>query len=61
MAADVRGGAAATRRDERALNVDGTTAELAALAGSRTVTLAAIDADARLDRRAPATTSGARG
>jgi exopolyphosphatase/guanosine-5'-triphosphate,3'-diphosphate pyrophosphatase len=28
---------------ERALNVDGTTAELAALAGSRTVTLAAID------------------
>jgi len=30
-------------RAERAVNVDGTTAELAALAGGRTVTLAAID------------------
>jgi len=30
-------------RAERALNVDGTTAELAALAGSRTVTLAEIN------------------
>ncbi|MGN6800130.1 MAG: Ppx/GppA phosphatase family protein [Gaiellaceae bacterium] len=42
MAADVR--SALPELDaERALNVDGTTAELAALSGTRTVTLAAID------------------
>jgi exopolyphosphatase/guanosine-5'-triphosphate,3'-diphosphate pyrophosphatase len=42
MAADIRS-ALPPLHAERALNVDGTTAELAALAGSRTVTLAAID------------------
>ena len=42
MAAEVRS-ALPPLHVERALNVDGTTAELAALAGSRTVTLAAID------------------
>jgi exopolyphosphatase/guanosine-5'-triphosphate,3'-diphosphate pyrophosphatase len=42
MAADVRS-ALPPLRAERALNVDGTTAELAALAGSRTVTLAEIN------------------
>ena len=42
MAADVRS-ALPPLRAERALNVDGTTAELAALAGSRTVTLSEID------------------
>ena len=42
MAADVRS-ALPPLAAERALNVDGTTAELAALAGSRTVTLATID------------------
>ena len=42
MAADVRSSLPPLAA-ERALNVDGTTAELAALAGSRTVTLAAID------------------
>jgi len=42
MAAEVRA-ALPPLRAERALNVDGTTAELAALAGGRTVTLAAID------------------
>jgi exopolyphosphatase / guanosine-5'-triphosphate,3'-diphosphate pyrophosphatase len=42
MAADVRS-ALPRLEAERALNVDGTTAELAALTGSRTVTLAAID------------------
>ncbi len=42
MAADVRS-ALPPLGAERALNVDGTTAELAALAGGRTVTLAAID------------------
>jgi len=42
MAADVRS-ALPPLAAVRALNVDGTTAELAALAGSRTVTLAAID------------------
>jgi exopolyphosphatase/guanosine-5'-triphosphate,3'-diphosphate pyrophosphatase len=42
MAAEVRS-ALPPLAAERALNVDGTTAELAALAGSRTVTLAAID------------------
>jgi exopolyphosphatase/guanosine-5'-triphosphate,3'-diphosphate pyrophosphatase len=42
MAVDVRS-ALPPLRAKRALNVDGTTAELAALAGSRTVTLAAID------------------
>jgi exopolyphosphatase/guanosine-5'-triphosphate,3'-diphosphate pyrophosphatase len=42
MAAEVRS-ALPPLHVERALNVDGTTAELAALAGSRTVTLEAID------------------
>jgi exopolyphosphatase/guanosine-5'-triphosphate,3'-diphosphate pyrophosphatase len=42
MAADVRS-ALPPLRAERALNVDGTTAELAALTGGRTVTVAAID------------------
>jgi exopolyphosphatase/guanosine-5'-triphosphate,3'-diphosphate pyrophosphatase len=42
VAAEVRSALPALRA-ERALNVDGTTAELAALAGSRSVTLAAID------------------
>jgi len=42
MAAEVRS-ALPPLHVERALNIDGTTAELAALAGSRTVTLAAID------------------
>jgi len=42
MAADVRSSLPPLAA-ERALNVDGTTAELAALAGSRTVTLGAID------------------
>jgi exopolyphosphatase/pppGpp-phosphohydrolase len=42
MAADVQS-ALPPLQAERALNVDGTTAELAALSGSRTVTLAAID------------------
>ena len=42
MAADVRS-ALPPLEATRALNVDGTTAELAALAGRRTVTLAAID------------------
>jgi len=42
MAAEVRA-ALPQLQAERALNVDGTTAELAALAGSSTVTLAAID------------------
>ncbi|MGN6797332.1 MAG: Ppx/GppA phosphatase family protein [Gaiellaceae bacterium] len=42
MAADIRS-ALPQLAVERALNVDGTTAELAALTGSRTVTLAAID------------------
>jgi exopolyphosphatase / guanosine-5'-triphosphate,3'-diphosphate pyrophosphatase len=42
MAADVRS-ALPPLRAARALNVDGTTAELAALAGGRTVTLAEID------------------
>src|SRR5437899_4405746 len=42
MAAEVRA-ALPPLRAERALNVDGTTSELAALAGGRTVTLAAID------------------
>ncbi len=42
MAADVRSALPALRA-ARALNVDGTTAELAALAGGRTVTLAEID------------------
>ena len=42
IAADIRS-ALPPLHAERALNVDGTTAELAALAGSRTVTLAAID------------------
>ena len=42
MAAEVRSTLPALRA-ERAVNVDGTTAELAALAGNRTVTLAAID------------------
>jgi len=41
-AAEVRSALPALRA-ERAVNVDGTTAELAALAGGRTVTLAAID------------------
>ena len=42
MAAEVRS-ALPPLRAERVLNVDGTTAELAALAGGRTVTLAQID------------------
>jgi exopolyphosphatase / guanosine-5'-triphosphate,3'-diphosphate pyrophosphatase len=42
IAAEVRSGLPALHA-ERALNVDGTTAELAALAGSGAVTLAAID------------------
>ena len=42
MAVDVRA-ALPPLAAERALNVDGTTAELAALTGGRTVTLAAID------------------
>ena len=58
MAAEIRT-ALPDLHAERALNVDGTTAELAALAGSRTVTLAAIDdalawvvASSDLERRA---------
>ncbi|HET7128090.1 MAG TPA: hypothetical protein VFJ93_03330 [Gaiellaceae bacterium] len=42
MAAEIRG-ALPPLHAERALNVDGTTAELAALAGARTVTLETID------------------
>jgi exopolyphosphatase / guanosine-5'-triphosphate,3'-diphosphate pyrophosphatase len=42
MAAEVRAALPALRA-ERALNVDGTTAELAAFAGGRTVTLEAVD------------------
>jgi exopolyphosphatase/guanosine-5'-triphosphate,3'-diphosphate pyrophosphatase len=42
MAADIRSALPPLHAD-RALNVDGTTAELAALVGSRTVTLAAVD------------------